>query len=79
MFTKLNSAGSALAFSTLLGGSNPDEGSFVALDAVGAAYLVGFTGSSNFPTTSGAFDTTYNGNADAFVSKVSFGPGQPAR
>jgi hypothetical protein len=76
--TKLNATGSGLIFSTYLGGSNPDQGSFLALDAVGAAYIVGFTGSSNFPTTSGAFDTTYNGNADAFVSKLSFGPGPPA-
>ena len=78
MLTKLNPAGSGPTFSTLLGGSSADGGSFIALDAVGAAYIVGSTGSANFPTTPGAFDTSFNGADDAFVSKISFGPGAPA-
>jgi hypothetical protein len=66
--TKLNATGSALAYSTFLGGTGEDEGSDIAvLD--GRAYVTGFTQSSDFPTTPGAFDTT-NSGADAFVTKL---------
>ena len=76
--TKLTPAGSSVSFSTFLGGSNPDLGSSIAVDAVGGTYIAGASGSTDFPTTTGAFDTTYNGNEDGFVSKISFGPGPPA-
>jgi hypothetical protein len=68
--SKLNSTGSALLYSTYLGGSRGDSGSGIAVDAAGAAYVTGLTGSANFPTTLGAFDTSYNGNGDAFVTKL---------
>jgi hypothetical protein len=69
--TKLNASGSALVYSTYVGGSGNDQGIGVALDAAGSAYLTGFTASPNFPTTGGAFDTTFNGGAnDAFVTKL---------
>lgn len=48
--TKLNPAGSALSYSTYLGGSCGDDGSAIAVDAAGNAYVVGTTGSSDFPT-----------------------------
>src|SRR6266542_1363908 len=54
---KLNSGGSALIYSTHLGGSDVDEGSRVAVDASGNAYVTGVTVSSNFPITPGAFQT----------------------
>jgi hypothetical protein len=69
--TKLNPAGSALIFSTYLGGSGQDQGSSIAVDATGQAYLMGTTNSANFPTTLGAFDTTFNAGNDAFVAKIS--------
>jgi hypothetical protein len=49
-----------LAYATLLGGSGwqPDEGRAIAVDAAGAAYVVGMAGSPDFPVTSGAFQTT---------------------
>ena len=59
--TKLNAAGSALVYSTYLGGSADDIGSGIAVDGAGSAYVTGDTDSTDFPTTAGAFDTSYNG------------------
>ena len=70
---KLNATGSALAYATFLGGSDWDMGYGIAINASGAAYVTGWTRSSDFPTTLGAFDTTYNGNDDAFVVKLLLG------
>jgi beta-propeller repeat-containing protein len=68
--TKLNPTGSALVYSTFLGGSNLDSGAGIAIDSAGNAYVTGTTESSNFPTTPGAFDTTFNGDRDVFVTKL---------
>ncbi len=73
--TRLNASGSALIYSTFLGGSESDMGHAIAIDVSGNAYITGYTNSSNFPTTPGAFDTTYNGGSpsypeDVFVSKI---------
>ena len=57
--TKLNPAGSALVYSTFLGGVNSESGNGIAVDTSGSAYVTGNTGSDNFPTTAGAFDTTH--------------------
>ena len=59
--SKLNAAGSALLYSTYLGGSRQDIGTGIAIDAPGNAYVTGFAKSSNFPTSPGAFQTTYGG------------------
>jgi hypothetical protein len=64
--TKLNVTGNALVYSTFLGGG---EGNGIALDAVGNAYVTGTSG-PNFPTTAGAFDTSWNGGGDVFVTKL---------
>jgi Big-like domain-containing protein/beta-propeller repeat-containing protein len=73
--TRLDAAGSALVYSTFLGGSNSDVGFGIALDAAGNVYVAGQTASTNFPTTAGAFDTSYNGGGeDAFVTKLSAAP-----
>ena len=69
--TKLNPTGTApLSYSTFLGGSSSETGFGIALDATGNAYVTGETASTNFPTTAGAFDTSYNGSGDAFVTKL---------
>ncbi len=69
--TKLNAAGSALVYSTLLGGSAGDEASRIVVDASGNAYLTGAARSGDFPTTPGALQRTNSGgNEDAFVAKL---------
>jgi hypothetical protein len=72
--TKLNAAGDGLVYSTYLGGSGSpsggDEGTGIALDSAGNAYITGYTFSSDFPTTPGAFQTTAAGADNAFVAKL---------
>ncbi len=68
--TKLDPSGSALVYSTYLGGSGVDQGISIALDVSGSAYVTGRADSANFPTTPGAFDTTFNGASDAFVTRL---------
>lgn len=75
--TVLNSAGSALVYSTYLSGSGGDSGESIAVDNAGNAYVTGSTYSTNFPTTPGAFQTTFQGYADAFVTKFSGFPTAP--
>jgi hypothetical protein len=68
--TKVNAAGSALVYSSFLGGSSIEAGIDIAVDANGSVHVTGGTGSSNFPTTAGAFQMMYGGSGDAFVTKV---------
>jgi hypothetical protein len=67
----LNAAGSALVYSTYLGGSSGDVGYGIAVDASRNAYVSGTTTSIDFPTTPGAFQPSYAGGAgDAFITKL---------
>ena len=59
--TKLSPAGNALVYSTYLGGSDDDYGYGIAVDAAGAAYVTGYTYSTNFPTQQ-AFQGTMAGD-----------------
>ncbi len=68
---KLNAAGAQLVYATYLGGLANDEGTAIAVDSAGNAYITGATDSANFPTTLGAFQTRKSGGADAFVAKLS--------
>jgi hypothetical protein len=75
--TKLNAQGSALVYSTCLGGILADEGHAIAVDAAGNAYVTGTTVTleNDFPVTPGAFQTTADGGVgagtlDAFVTKL---------
>ncbi len=69
---KLNSDGSILLYSTFLGGSEEDIARDIAIDQEGNAYVIGYTTSSDFPVTLGAFDVNFRGNSlfDTFVSKI---------
>jgi hypothetical protein len=65
--TVLNPAGSSLLFSSYFGGGGNDLGYGITLDSAGNAYVVGQAGSSNFPITPGAYQTTQGGG---FVLKI---------
>ena len=70
--TKINAAGSALVYSTYLGGTDTDFGRGIAADSFGNAYVTGFTYSVDFPTKN-AFQSANGGDFDAFVTKLSPG------
>jgi beta-propeller repeat-containing protein len=67
--TKFDSSGS-LVYSTYLGGSGDDQGRGIAVDATGNAYVTGSAGSTNFPTTAGAYQPANGGGSDSFVTKL---------
>ncbi|MBC8030277.1 MAG: SBBP repeat-containing protein [Pyrinomonadaceae bacterium] len=66
---KINAAGSALVYSTYLGGSGSESPQDMTVDSSGNAYFTGGTDSSNFPTAN-AFDAILSGTSDAFVTKL---------
>ena len=77
--SKLNPAGSGLAYSTFVGGLGFQSGVDVAVDGEGHAFLAGNVteffydppqGPGTIPTTPGSFDVTYNGGYDAFVVEL---------
>lgn len=68
---KLNRNGSALVYSTYLGGTGFEAPSDLTIDSSGNAYVPGATSSPDFPTTAGAFQTTFaGGNVDGFLTKL---------
>ena len=67
---KLNARGTALVYSTYLGGSDDDIGAGIAVDREGRAYVTGFTYSTDFPTTQEALQPIPSGGQDAFVAKL---------
>jgi len=75
--TEVNTDGSALVYSTYLGGSSMDGGSSIALDPSNNVYVTGFTYSTNFPTSTNAFQkqlacpNSVYFNANAFVAEIS--------
>ncbi len=68
--SKLNSDGTQLIYSTFIGGEGPDEGLGIAVDDDGYAYITGRSESVDFPTTTGAYDETHNGDSDVIVLKL---------
>ncbi|MEO5617950.1 MAG: SBBP repeat-containing protein, partial [Candidatus Eisenbacteria bacterium] len=73
--TKIAPNGGSLVYSVFLGGSEDQIGYGLRVDLAGNAYIAGVTGSNNFPTTTGAYDVTFNGTnpgeVDLFVAKFS--------
>jgi uncharacterized protein (TIGR03437 family) len=78
---KLNPTGTQLLYSTYLGGARDEAALAMTIDAAGAAYITGFTSSSDFPTTAGAISRAYKGPptlspllsfmaGDVFVTKL---------
>lgn len=68
---KMDPMGSTLVFSTFIGGQGSGGIDAIALDTAKNVYVTGTTTLANFSTTPGAYDTSYNGNADVFVTKLS--------
>jgi hypothetical protein len=69
--TKLSADGSTLIYSTYVGGSAQDIAQGIAVDGAGEAFVTGFTGSSDFPTTAFPIQARFAGSEDAFVTKLS--------
>ncbi|KAA3646532.1 MAG: hypothetical protein DWQ07_10000 [Chloroflexi bacterium] len=67
---KLSADGSTLIYSTLLDGSSGEQGFDIAIDSAQNAYVIGQVYSADYPVTSGAYDETWNGDWDLFVTKV---------
>ena len=66
--TKINAAGSALLYSTFIGGAGTDRGSGVVIDGAGIAYIAGYGASPDFPTEN-PFQAGFGGSFDAFIAK----------
>jgi hypothetical protein len=72
VIVKLGPSGSAMEYSTFVGGNGSDWGYAVVLDEAGSACVAGYTDSDDFPATAGAFDVSYNsGYWDAVVVRLS--------
>jgi len=70
--TKIDST-PAIVYSSFLGGNNWDEGNGIVVDAKNNIYVTGLTESTNFPTVN-AFQPTFGGYFDAFVTKINSTP-----
>jgi len=77
--TKINATGTAIVYSTYLGGNDSDYAYGLAVDSAGNAYVAGLTKSTNFPVTAGVFQPTFGGSpspcddylcGDAFITKL---------
>ena len=67
--TKFNASGDALVFSTYLGDFGNQHGSSLAIASNGDIYFAGSTYSSDFPVTQQAYQTSFGGQSDGFISR----------
>lgn len=70
---RFNNMGTSLEYSTFIGTAGNEISNSIAVDNSNQAYITGETDSSSFQTTFGAYDTTFNGQTDAFVVKINAG------
>jgi gliding motility-associated-like protein len=70
--SKFNPNGTTLLYATYLGGSDNDQPQSLVVDHAGNLVIAGRTYSSNYPTTAGCYDGSYNGGGDLFVSKLNW-------
>ncbi len=68
--SKLNASGSALEYSTFIGGDDRDCGNGIAVDGSGNAYITGYTDSWNFPWTPSAYEHDRDDKRGVFVTKL---------
>ncbi|MBI5196423.1 MAG: SBBP repeat-containing protein [Nitrospirae bacterium] len=69
--SKLSPDLSTLLASTFIGGWSDDYAKTIKIDPSGNLFVAGYTFSNNFPVTSGAYDATFNGSYDVFISRLS--------
>ncbi|MFX1283609.1 MAG: SBBP repeat-containing protein [Promethearchaeota archaeon] len=69
--SKISTNGSKLLYSTFIGGSGDELSRGITLDSSENIYITGETWSDDFPTTSTAYNTTYGGSSDGFITKIS--------
>ncbi len=67
---KIAADGTALEFSTIIGGSSYDQFCLVEVGENDDIYVTGYTHSGNFPITTGSYDTSHNGETDIFAIKI---------
>jgi len=67
---KINQTGSAIEYGTFLGGSDIEDRISMSIDGSGHVYVIGETRSIDFPVTPEAFDMTFNGDVDVFLTKL---------
>lgn len=73
--SKFSPTGATLLYSTYLGGSNSEAPHSLIVNANNELMIFGTTGSSNFPTTAGCFDNTFNGGANVTVNGIAYSAG----
>jgi len=69
---KIGTGGTNLFYSTYFGGTNVDKAIDIAVDGAGSAYVAGYTDSTNFPTTTNAFQTVLGGTTNVTVVNNAF-------
>lgn len=70
VITKFDTTGSFLVYSTYLGGGGTEVPNSLIVNSQGQLYILGTTGSSNYPVTSGAFDQTFNGGTAYTLTSI---------
>jgi hypothetical protein len=68
--TKINSTGNGIIYSTFLGSSGKDFAYAITVDTLENAYICGFTTGSDYPITKNAYQKTFNGEEDVFITKI---------